>query len=150
MSRGGVNEVIPGLLFQRANFLNWPRRQKQAMLARHGIRVVVNLWHKADPDLSSDAEGTLLYLNWHIAGDTVPDHAKEIIQLLLLLLHDRWPILIHCEAGSNRSVWLAAELVRRWGGVTGEEALEMIQSRVPGAKINRHLREALYNGHTYR
>lgn len=141
MSREGVNEVIPGLLYQRGNFLTWPASRKWAMLNRHGIRVVVNLWSKVDPDLSVERPG-LVYLNWHISGTEPPAEAAYVISMLANLARRGMPILVHCEAGVNRSAWLCARLVHALDpSLTGSQALQEVYNALPGVRMRSGLQE---------
>lgn len=128
-NRGGVVEVIPGL-YQRGNFLKWTYQQKQDLLREHGISVVVNLWNKVDPDLS----GQCLYINWPIRGNAYPDQATAMIELVAARLVSGEHVLVHCEAGVNRSAWFCAELVAHATGWPYEQALAHVKTRIPRAK----------------
>lgn len=130
-TRGGLIEVIPGL-YQRGNFLSWPYKQKTEMLQRNGITVVYNLWSKVDPDLS----GQCLYINWPIRGNAYPEHALEMVSHASNLLASGEVLLVHCEAGVNRSAWFCAAIVARVNGWPYERALQLVQQRIPRARPN--------------
>lgn len=135
VTRMAANEVIPGKLYQRAHFLTWTAGQKQALLERLGVTVVVNLWLKVDPDLS----GQCIYLNWPIAGNRVPPDTKAMTNLVNHLLDTGHVVLVHCEAGRNRSAWFCARLAAM-RGVGSVPALE----RIPGAKLRPELLKDLF------
>jgi protein-tyrosine phosphatase len=139
MTREGVTEIIPGRLYQRGHFLTWSAERKQKMLAEHGIGVVVNLWQKVDPDLSSTG---VLYVNWPIPGGRPPAFAEEMVSLLVRHLRMGIPVLVHCEAGVNRSVWLCARLLHAYDGVlTGPQTVQAVANLMPGARMRPGLKE---------
>lgn len=115
MARASLNVIVPGQLYQRANFLSWPRWQKEKLLKEHNIRVVVNLWSKSDPEVSSDSEQVYVYLHYWISGAKIPpeQELRGLLDFLMNCSKMGWPILIHCEAGVNRSVFLATLLAMR-------------------------------------
>lgn len=127
-TRGSVIEVMPGM-YQRANFLSWPYRQKEEVLRRYGITVVFNLWNKVDPDLS----GQVLYVNWPIRGNAMPEHADLMVDFAASLLVSGEQILIHCEAGVNRSAWFCAAVMAKARGITYDQAVEKVKMRIPRA-----------------
>ena len=143
--RHGVNEVIPGRLYQRANFLTWPYMDKKDMLSALSINVVVNLWRPIDSDMADHRRGTkhndALYINWHMATDTPPSGADDLVRFLGALMRKEAVVLVHCEAGRNRSAWLCARLVGDLLNVDWKVALATVQRAVPKAAINRRLKK---------
>jgi protein-tyrosine phosphatase len=125
--RASVNEILPGRIYQRGQFLTWPYEQKWRLLEELGIDVVVNLWSKVDPDLSSGDLGRM-YLCWLISPSEVPDHAEAFIGFLAYLVNQGKKILIHCEAGRGRSVWLATRILAAVEGITRAEALSRVEA----------------------
>jgi protein-tyrosine phosphatase len=115
--RASARTIAPGRLYQRGHFLTWPRAQKWSLIEELGIRTVVNLWVKVDPDLSNDKG--LLYINWPIPGDRIPPDVDLMVPWLAKLL-DRGPMLVQCEAGVNRSMWLCGRLLVARGVRPGE------------------------------
>lgn len=134
--RGALVEVFPGV-YQRGNFLSWPYAQKQALLAQYGITVVFNLWNKVDPDLS----GSCLYVNWPIRGNAMPDNADAMVSLGAALLNRGERLLIHCEAGVNRSVWFCAAIIAQANNWSMDKALALAEGRIPRADPHRAFRE---------
>lgn len=100
------------------------------MLRRYGITVVFNLWNKVDPDLS----GQVLYVNWPIRGNAMPDHADLMVTYAASLLASGERLLVHCEAGVNRSAWFCAAILAKATDTTYDAALEKVQRRIPRAK----------------
>ena len=139
MPREDVNTVIPGLLYQRANFLTWPRARKWQLLNRYNIKVVVNLWHKIDPDLGSDESG-ITYVYWPIESSLPPNHQ---IYAMVNFLYERMfqgdAVLVHCEAGVNRSAWLCARLLMEHLEMSPRAALEEVRNRIPRANLRDSL-----------
>lgn len=139
MGRASFNEVIPALLWQRGQFLTWPASRKRRALAERGIRVVVNLWHKIDPDLSPE-DHEAIYINWHISpSDPAPRVAAPMLDMLANLLREGHGMLVHCEAGRGRSAWLCTELVREYTGMSWDESYAFVRARVPGADVRPEL-----------
>lgn len=134
--RMATAEIIPGL-YQRANFLSWTYKQKQDFLHEHGISVVVNLWNKVDPDLS----GQVLYICWPIRGNKLPDGARALILMVAALIKRGETVLVHCEAGVNRSAWFCAEVVSQLNGLSLKDALAFVQEKQPRAKVNMGLKD---------
>lgn len=142
MSRGGVNIVIPGKLYQRANMLKWPAAQKEKLLAELGITVVVNLWSKVDPDMS---HGSRLYLNYPMTSLNVDEGtAATMTSAVARLIDAGHVVLVHCEAGRNRSVWFCTRLVMALENKGVREAGQLLYTLVPGAKLRPELAENLY------
>lgn len=142
MSRGGVNTIIPGKLYQRGNMLKWPREQKEKLYDELGITVTVNLWSKVDPDLSHSSR---MVLNYPITSKR-PDRATAdaMTNMVNALLDAGHVVLVHCEAGRNRSAWFCARLLAHRGG-TIREAGAAVYAAVPGAKLRPELADDLYD-----
>lgn len=91
-------------------------------------------------------EDVACYVRWPIVDGPPPEHAVLVALSGLVADLQRCGkrVLIHCAGGMNRSgLLVAAALVRN--GMSVEEAIELIQTRRPGALSNRqfvqHLRE---------
>jgi hypothetical protein len=137
VSRRGINEIVPGKLYQRGHMLTWPAADKHRMLDELGITVVVNLWLKVDPDLS----GRVIYINWPISGAAVPPDADAMTAFVSGLLSSGHVVLVHCEAGKNRSVWFCARLLRMAFGPSarGTNVLDLVKRKVPGTSLRSQL-----------
>jgi len=135
--RAGVNEVIPSVLYQRGQFVTWPHDYKRRMLDDLNISVVVNLWLPVDSDLARVQHESLIYIAWHIPGDSIPVTADRMITFIAGLMRDGRRVLVHCEAGRNRSAWLCARLAANVVGLSRPEAWDLIKRTIPSAKVNR-------------
>jgi protein-tyrosine phosphatase len=83
-------------------------------------------------------EGIDIYVHWPIVDGPAPDRTVllALADLVADLRRARKRILIHCAGGMNRSgLLVAATLVRE--GWEAREAIDLIQSRRPGA-LNNH------------
>jgi protein tyrosine/serine phosphatase len=107
---GNFHAVEPGIIY-RSGQLNGA--QFAARIAENGLRTIVNLrgnnsgqrWYD-DEVRSSDATG-VRHIDFPIsAGRELTD--DEIDRLTALLRDSPRPILIHCEAGADRSGFVAA------------------------------------------
>jgi protein-tyrosine phosphatase len=140
--RAGAAEISPGKLYQRGNFLKWPYAQKHRLLTTLGVTMVVNMWGKVDPDLSTEDQGRT-YLNWLCSPSSVPPNADLYIQFITDAMKAGHNVLVHCEAGRGRSVWMAARLLAAYEGIPKREALARVQVAVPGHKLTPTLRADL-------
>lgn len=132
-----VNEIIPGTLYQRGQFLTFPWASKIEMLNRYRIDIVVNLWSRPDPELHAKPE--LIYIHWPIGGASPPAQADIMLGALTEYMKRGYRVLIHCEAGVNRSIWLTAKLVARYQEVNGLVAYEHVISKVGRVKMRSGL-----------
>jgi protein-tyrosine phosphatase len=71
-------------------------------------------------------------MDWSALAKGVQDH-----------LNRGGTALIQCHAGRNRSGFLAALVVARTMGMTGEEAMEFVRIRRPRAIANPHFEDYL-------
>ena len=130
-------EIMPGL-YQRANFLSWTYDQKKKMLQELGITVVGNLWNNVDPDLS----GQVISINSPIRGNAIPQ-SRTFILTVAALIKQGETVLVHCEAGVNRSAWFCAEVVAQLQGMTLAEAIAYVNEKQPRTNINMGLKPEL-------
>ena len=139
--RAVFNEVLPGKLYQRGRFQSWPRNKKQKLLDEFGIIMVVNLWSKVDPEISNDVYRT--YLHFPMKGNSVPP--PEVLESMLTMMkahiHQNGAVLIHCEAGVNRSCFLTACLVADVQKISGQAALNFVGLQCGRVKMNKVLRQ---------
>ncbi len=138
--RQGVNDIsrgltvgYPGQIFQRGHFLTWPHARKWQMINDLNIDVIVNLWVKTDSDLSG-----ISYLNFPMPGDEVPHWSQPVVALLEGMVNAN--LLIHCEAGVNRSAWLCARILMARYEMTGEQAYGRVMIAHPKARIHSTLK----------
>lgn len=138
MTRAGLAMVLPDRLYQRGHMLTWPAAQKRALLKAHGIGLVVNVWNKVDPDLSG-----LAYLNMPMGSDAIPLNTEAVVNVAA-----HWQggaVLVMCEAGVTRSVWLCGRVLKALG-MHGEDAYLLLHERIPRAKLSTVLKDDLLKG----
>ena len=141
-SRAAFNVVLEDAIYQRGQFLTWPAKQKWERLERYKITCVVNLWSKVDPDLSSGNLGWT-YLNWVCSPSVVPPDDNAYIYLLTKLIAAGGRVLIHCEAGRGRSVWLSTRLLASVEDISRPAALKIVESAIPSHNLTPTLRKDL-------
>lgn len=129
--RQGVRQIVPRL-YQRGHFLTWPYERKRQMMHDLRIDLVINLWLKADPDLSG-----MNYINMPMHGDAVPLNADLVARMAADWIGGG--VLVHCEAGVNRSAWFCARILMS-RGLSGEEAYAAVMEAVPKARIHTALK----------
>jgi hypothetical protein len=132
--REGVSEIIPGKLYQRGQFMTWFLDRKMEFLKRNGITAVVNLWGKIDPEL----EG-IRYFVWPLRSNN-PDNIDDLAIFVHNLMVEGDVVLVHCEAGVNRSVWLCTKLLMLYDeSLSAQEALDQVSEKVGRTKVNKNL-----------
>jgi len=138
-----VNEILEGRLWQRGQFLTASRSSKRATLDNLGIDVIVNLWTKPDPDLDA-RPNERLYVHWPIHGTKVEDKflLRLMVKFIVRLIEHDHKVLIHCEAGVNRSIFLVTLVVAALEKISTENALELVRGRCGRIKMQAAL-EAL-------
>lgn len=122
--RAQATAILEGHIYQRGQFLTWPREQKAEMIRRLGVTVVVNMWSKVDPDMSGLG---VIYLCWECSPSALPEDGETIIGTLSSLLAVGHRVLVHCEAGRGRSVWLVTRLLAGYTGCTRRQALAQVR-----------------------
>lgn len=92
-------------------------------------------------------EGVDIYVQWPIVDGPPPDRTVllALADLVADLRRARKRILIHCAGGRNRSGLLVAAMLVREGRAP-REAIDLIQSRRPGALNNQQFVEQLLAG----
>lgn len=147
LPRNGVNEIVPGKIYQRGAILTWPLATKLAVVTDLNIGLIVNFWPKLDPNIES-----LPCAYWHIPVEEnrlmLQPWIVGLAQPALDFAGDA-AILVLCEAGRGRSVFFSALLARYCAGPCGANLLEFIQSRVPGhslkPELQTYLKEQLWS-----
>lgn len=125
-TRGAVNEVVPGLVYQRAQVLTWTRERKRALFEAYRVGWVVNFWPKLDPDLADLPIRGYLYLPLPASAGVIQPYIVEMADHVAGLASPSSTVLVLCEAGKTRSVVFSALLARRLLGLSGPDALEHI------------------------
>ena len=125
------------LLFLSADIDDW------LPLAQSGISAIIDL----DGDLDTGVPtrpNTVLYVYFPIRDDDLPDVGKlhAVARLCATLVRSGHKVLTHCQMGFNRSA-LVAGLALVYLGMRGEDAVELLRAKRPGALFNEVFAEYL-------
>ncbi len=140
-----VYEILAGKLYQRGRFDKWPKERKLLELKELGITVVANMIRIPDDDISGP-DGVEYYM-LPIADGKIkdPDMLNKLADRLFQRIMEGKKVLIHCNAGRNRSGLVSALVVRRYYYLSGHEALNYVRRVRPQAIANPHF-EAYLEG----
>ena len=131
---GNVHEVVPGELYRSAQ-LSGPFLNK--VVTRYGIRTVINLrgpnsesaWYR--DEVAATSANHIAHIDIAMSANREPG-TETIDQLIAAFKTASKPILVHCEAGADRS------------GLASAIYELMIEHR-PASESNRQL--SFYYGH---
>jgi len=136
-------EIIPHKLYTRGRFDRHSKEAKLRSLREQRIDIGVNLIKNFDEDIAGP-DG-LEYYSLPIADGK--DWDQAMVMALSYRLAERIRqgerILVHCNAGRNRSGLVCALIVRELWGISGSEALEYVRMKRPRAVDNPHFEEYL-------
>jgi len=119
-----------GLLFVSPEILDW------RPLAERKVRLVIDLEGQVDCDIPT-IPNNLIYIYFPFEDNELPDLIKlhALGRLAAEMMHHQRAVLIHCAMGLNRSP-LMAGVALTYLGLTGVEALQLLQQRRAGALYN--------------
>ena len=101
-----------------------------------GITVVIDLEGDVDHGVPTAADAFLyVYLPIHDGGLPNLDRLHAVARLGARMVATGHHVLSHCGLGLNRSA-LIAGLILMTQGMTGEQAVERLRARRPGALFN--------------
>lgn len=108
-----------------------------------GITVVIDLDGGLDIGLPT-VPNHFVYLYFPFNDAGLPEKTKlhAVARCAALLLEAGHKVLSHCGLGYNRSA-LMAGLILRYQGLSGQEAVDLIRQRRPGALYNAEYAEYL-------
>ena len=132
-----LNTIIPGKLYQRGQFVTFPWSAKMQVLDKYDIGMVVNLWARPDPELHT-RQG-LIYIHWPIGGGEPPKNYHYMTDMIENYMRSGVKVLVHCEAGVNRSIWLVARLLAAYEQIDGSQALQRVSEAVGRVKVRQGL-----------
>ena len=140
-----VYEILSGKLYQRGRFDKWPKERKLLELGELGITIVANMIRIPDEDISGP-DGVEYYM-LPIADGKIkdPDMLNRLADRLLQRILEGQKVLIHCNAGRNRSGLVSALIVRGYYNISGQKALNYVRRKRPQAIANPHF-EAYLEG----
>jgi protein tyrosine phosphatase (PTP) superfamily phosphohydrolase (DUF442 family) len=109
---GNLGVVDPGLVMRSAQ----PTTQLSDWIARYGLKSILNLrgggpddwWYELE--IKCSRENAVAYYDVPLSATKRPTR-RELLQLIDLLDHCSYPLLIHCKSGADRT-GLASALYR--------------------------------------
>jgi protein-tyrosine phosphatase len=121
-----------GTLFVSGEVEDWEA------LGERGIDTIVDMDGRVDSGLP-EAPNAILYVYHPILDDDLPNLAKidALGRLVADLVGSGHRVLVHCRMGLNRSALVIATALT-YMGMTGEQALEHLRERRPGALFNEN------------
>lgn len=132
-----VHTIIPGKLYQRGEFIQFPMHVKLRELKRLGVSIVVNLCPTPDILLKDEIP--------HYYHLPIPDSLVKNADVLLStvnevaqLIRQGQGAIVHCHAGRNRSGLFNALVCMELLGMSGEDAVEHIRKHRPNALANEN------------
>ena len=150
--RGNNGVVVPGLVYRSAQPVgDWPARVRDDHLA-----TVLNLRGGSDSDLwyRAEVEATsqlgVAFYDLPLSA-TVRPTRRQLLSVLDLLDRCRYPLLIHCKSGSDRTGLVSALYLMSRAGhspAAAEAAFSVYYGHVP-LLGTRHLHEPLHEYAAY-
>lgn len=120
-----------GLLFISPDIDEWEP------LSEYGITAIIDLDDDIDSGVPANLNG-VLYIYYPIDDGDLPDLQRlhSIAQMGASLVSSGQRVISHCGLGHNRCA-LMAGLILFYLGMPGEEAIQLIRSKRPGALYNK-------------
>jgi len=136
-----IYEILPGKLYQCGKTNELSPEQKAKLISDYGITTVVNFWRFEDPDLISSVEYEHCY---------IPDgklHCPEEMRLLAKKTAEKIRggkvVLSQCYGGRNRSGLFSTMVLKELLGISGKEAVAIVQKQRPNSLVNPIFRQFL-------
>lgn len=127
---GNFHEVLPGELYRSAQPSG---ADIDTYAARYGIKTVLNLrgentanWYMQETEAAKKAGITHINYPLSASRDVTPEQAHE---LLALMRDAPKPILIHCQAGADRTGLVSVLYLQQIAGIDEETAEEQLSVR---------------------
>lgn len=130
-----AREIIDGKLYMASHPAKWPEGKLDWM--RENVDAVVVLAKREDPELDQlMADGALTY--WHCPvvdshKDIAPEIPEQVVPWVVQAIRGGSRVLVCCLAGRSRSGITCGLVLRELEDLTGEEAIEKLRERRPGA-----------------
>jgi hypothetical protein len=127
-----------GQLWLAADCGDW-----EPIVLAHHLTAVFDLEEGLDRGIPAHPN-SLIYVYFPIKDEGLPGLHKlhAIARLGAELMREGERVLVHCEMGLNRSALLAG-LMLVYNGMSGGEAVDLLQARRPGALYNENFAEHL-------
>ena len=136
LSACNLHEVDSGQLYRSAQL---DGDQFREVIAKHGIRTVINLRGKSNNDwwLEEDAvmrELGINHINIGMSAKRLP-HKKDLRALLEAYRNAERPILIHCQGGADRTGEASAIYQMIYMGKSKKQALRSLKAKYGHLKL---------------
>jgi len=127
--------IIPGL-YQSAKTHDLSCIEKEVLVRKYKIDMVINLWHTADEEMAKLVKTGYIHRYMPDGKTPIFDELERIADIVAPLIRKGTIVLSHCYGGRNRSGLLNAMIVMRVFHCNGQIALEYIQQRRPNSLVN--------------
>ena len=117
-----IREIIPGKLYTRGRFDHKPKEDKLKALREQGIDIVVCLIRHPDSDLIESVDVEYYYFPMSDGKIRNIGELTVMSAILTLAIKLGKRVLIHCNAGRNRTGLICTLIVRELFGISGSEA----------------------------
>lgn len=136
-TRGAVNTLIDGKLYQRSQIMTWQRPVKMALLDDYKIDCVVNLWPKIDPDFWGTTPVMYLQVPAEPSTEVLRAHCVALAKFIAEELKSGSikSALVLCEAGKTRSVFFSILVCKHYLDISGQAAMELVLSKIPSTSL---------------
>jgi protein-tyrosine phosphatase len=128
--------VLPGQLYVSANTLRATPGQHRAIVSEYGISHAVSVWNRT-LDVNWSLYG--VHVSWFPMPDGKAIDVARVTAAVARCLQEialGGRVLIQCHAGRNRSMFVAALVVRELHGCPGAVALAHVRAVKPSAVAN--------------
>ena len=126
-----------GCLFISPVITDW------AVIMGYGVDTVIDLEGGLDQCIPTVPNGCL-YVYFPIYDEQLPDPCKleAVVALGASLIANGHHVLVHCSMGYNRSALVAGLILNRLG-IPGQQVIDKLRDRRPGALFNEIFAEYL-------
>ena len=132
-------DIYEGVLFQRGKLHNFTYEEKKEFISLSGVSVIFGLAGNMDEDLATIPE-LKYYQYYSIPDNKLSEHdakaLNKIAKKLASYILNGEIVLVHCNAGRNRSGLLNAMIIVNLIECTGSEAIEIVRNERPNALAN--------------
>ena len=136
-----ITEIIPGTLFQCAEFSKIPLKQTLDVLKGYGIDIIVNMYKNPDTELIPYLYS---YVYYPIPdGKVVDPKIEDVAKYLVKKISQGHIVCTHCHAGRNRSGFMNALVVKHFLEIDGDMAMQIVRDARPRAIDNVHFENYL-------
>ena len=127
-----IHTIIPGKLFQCAEFIDVPLSDKLDALNHYYIDTVINLISRRDAELEMEMY-KYIFAPMPDGVTFDPFQVMELVDQAVDLFDRGHVILTHCHGGRNRSGFVNALIVKRVYNCSGDKALMIVRRGRPNS-----------------